>query len=558
MNDNASLAADGRDQQALLQLRRNLTRRFAILPVADSADGHFFSFQAPLTTQLPAGAYVRISTEAGVAYLGQVTSRKIADRDGPEISTEGDMGAGADLAGIHVSRTAYRLQMRFVQGSGTLLGRLGDETVAETTSSDLFENAEITTASSWDVDQYLRLRTSGAAVLDIGELQAGDGTARARLRATGFDRHTFLCGQSGSGKTYSLGAMLERVLLETELRLVIIDPNSDYVHLGEVRPFEEAVRGFGPELSIDGYTALRDRYLAATRGLRVFRPVPRGQSEPNALRIRFSDLAPIVQGLVLRIDPLQDRDEYHALRTTIRQLNRERFSLSDLLAAATADLSQESHSLARRIANLGVAEWDIWAEADDPSVADVLDPNRDEWRAVVLDVGGFSTAAEKSLVATGTFGMFWARRESRKPVLIVVDEAHNICAQEPVDALQAEATERAIRIAAEGRKYGIYLLMSTQRPQKIHNNVLSQCDNLVLMRMNSAADVAQLAEAFSFVPGSLLERASAFVQGESLVAGKVVPSPLLLRFGGRISQEGGSDVPTTWATAATAGTDRES
>jgi DNA helicase HerA-like ATPase len=51
----------------------------------------------------------------------------------------------------------------------------------------------------------------------------------ATLDAGGFDRHTFLCGQSGSGKTYSLGLALERLLVETDLRLVILDPNSDYV-----------------------------------------------------------------------------------------------------------------------------------------------------------------------------------------------------------------------------------------------------------------------------------------------------------------------------------------
>src|SRR5690606_34411171 len=110
------------------------------------------------------------------------------------------------------------------------------------------------------------------------------------------------------------------------------------------------------------------------------------------------------------------------------------------------------------------------------------------------------TAEEKSLIATATMGTFWAWRERRQPVLIVVDEAHNVCAAEPSDPLQAEATERAIRIAGEGRKFGIYLLLSTQRPQKIHPNVLSQCDNLMLMRMNSVADIAELARTFSFVP----------------------------------------------------------
>jgi DNA helicase HerA-like ATPase len=55
--------------------------------------------------------------------------------------------------------------------------------------------------------------------------------------ARGFSRHTFLCGQSGSGKTYSLGVILERLLIETDLRMVVLDPNSD---------FAEAVFSFVP------------------------------------------------------------------------------------------------------------------------------------------------------------------------------------------------------------------------------------------------------------------------------------------------------------------------
>ena len=92
-------------------------------------------------------------------------------------------------------------------------------------------------------------------------------------------------------------------------------------------------------------------------------------------------------------------------------------------------------------------------------------------------------------------------------MLIVIDEAHNVCPAAPEDALTALATEHAVRIAAEGRKFGLYLLTSTQRPQKVHPNVVSQCDNLILMRMNSAADLAYASEIFSFVPAGLLARA---------------------------------------------------
>ena len=128
-------------------------------------------------------------------------------------------------------------------------------------------------------------------------------------------------------------------------------------------------------------------------------------------------------------------------------------------------------------------------------------------------------------------------------------EAHNVCPAEPPDQLVAMAAEHAVRTAAEGRKFGLYLLVSTQRPQKIAENVLSQADNLVLMRLNSLADAAFAQAAFSFVPPSLIERSVIFRQGEALIAGKISPEPALLRFGARVSEEGGADVPATWAAA---------
>ncbi len=70
-----------------------------------------------------------------------------------------------------------------------------------------------------------------------------------------------------------------------------------------------------------------------------------------------------------------------------------------------------------------------------------------------------------------------------------------------------------MQIAAEGRKYGLYLLASTQRPGKVHENVVSQCDNLVLMRMNSTADLADLGRLFSFVAPGLLAGAPVLRHG---------------------------------------------
>ena len=197
-----------------------------------------------------------------------------------------------------------------------------------------------------------------------------------------------------------------------------------------------------------------------------------------------------------------------------------------------------------RVENLGLAEWDVWAEEGGAAVGHKL---AGDWRGLVLDVGGLSSADEKNVVAMSLLGRLWRKREERQPVLVVIDEAHNVCPAEPASELQELAAEHVIRIAGEGRKFGIYLLLSTQRPQKLHPNVLSQCDNLILMRMNSQEDIGQLQSTFSFVPPRLLDQSSGFTLGRALVAGKISPTPTLAKFEGRLSHEGGGDVPATWA-----------
>src|SRR5918993_6132384 len=71
--------------------------------------------------------------------------------------------------------------------------------------------------------------------LRIGTLLESEDAAPSHVLAAKLNRHTFWCGQSGSGKTYALGVALEQVLLHTRLPLVILDPNSDFVKLGDLR-----------------------------------------------------------------------------------------------------------------------------------------------------------------------------------------------------------------------------------------------------------------------------------------------------------------------------------
>jgi len=495
---------------------RELRRRFeqAIPAAAVSMDGRSFGYQIAIGSAVPPpGGFVAL-VDGDVRRLGQVITQELMTRDGPEVGASLD---GESLSGDGALDIQARVQVRVVEGSGIVLSGDGAP----------FVDARIEDATGLEVAELARPRR-GTAELAIGTLLAGgDDAVPARIDAGGFDRHTFLCGQSGSGKTYSLGVVLEQLLLNTELRVVVIDPNSDFVRLREAR------EGADP--------AFAARLAELASSILVRSPAAAGD---DRLRIRFPELDGAAYAGVLQLDPIRDSDEYDEL---LRALEDGPGSPAyEVLASSSATpVSEGLDRLLRRVRNLGVDRFGVWARQQAGTVLEDLD--RDDWRCLVVDIGTLGTPIEKTLVAQAVLSRLWERRLARRPLLIVIDEAHNVCPQLPEGGLQFLATETTIRIAAEGRKFGLYLLVSTQRPQKVHENIVSQCDNLLLMRMNSVADVGHLTEVFSFVPPSLLQRATGFRQGEALIAGKVVPTPTFVRFGARVSEEGGSDVPADWA-----------
>ncbi|PAY22314.1 ATPase [Dietzia natronolimnaea] len=341
--------------------------------------------------------------------------------------------------------------------------------------------------------------------------------APARLDARRFNRHTFWCGQSGSGKTYALGVVLEQLLLHTELPMVILDPNADFVRLPEARDEAGAAE-------VARLAELDIRVLRSSEG------------SGERLRARYVDLSPASKAALLQLDPIADAEEYNVLlRTNVRA---EDFDSVEALATLRASSDPGEVQLSYRMENLQVLEWDLWSRGAG-SVVDVIGQRP---RATVMDLGGFTHPAESKVAALALVEHLWSRREDREPILIVIDEAHNVCPPDPQTDVERALTRQLVQIAAEGRKFGLWLLLSTQRPIKIHPNVLSQCDNLGLMRVNSPRDLMELAEVFGFAGEDQIRRSASFAQGQALFAGGFVSEPTYVQMGRRITEESGGDV----------------
>ncbi|UUT35901.1 hypothetical protein [Microbacterium elymi] len=73
-------------------------------------------------------------------------------------------------------------------------------------------------------------------------------------------------------------------------------------------------------------------------------------------------------------------------------------------------------------------------------------------------------------------------------------------------------------------------------------NVLSQCDNLALMKTASPRDLGELRELFGYAPEELVSAAPAFGKGQALFAGGFSAEPQLVQMGSRLTEEGGGDV----------------
>jgi hypothetical protein len=127
----------------------------------------------------------------------------------------------------------------------------------------------------------------------------------------------------------------------------------------------------------------------------------------------------------------------------------------------------------------------------------------------------------------GEFGGDEAR--GSLPIVLVLEEAQNYIGETRHGEEPSISRVVFERIAREGRKHGLGLVVSSQRPSELSKTVLSQCSSFIVHRLQNPEDLRYFKEIVPGIYGDLLNQLPALAPQTALVLGECVRAPALVR-----------------------------
>lgn len=125
---------------------------------------------------------------------------------------------------------------------------------------------------------------------------------------------------------------------------------------------------------------------------------------------------------------------------------------------------------------------------------------------------------------------FWTPPQYRHPILLACDEAHlYLPKKQDTNPLERAAVESVERIAKEGRKYGVGVMVISQRPSDVSETILSQCNNFISLRLTNPNDQLTVRKMLPDSLGDLMQMLPLMDVGEAVVVGDAVLLPTRIR-----------------------------
>lgn len=351
-------------------------------------------------------------------------------------------------------------------------------------------------------------------------------------------KHTAVLGSTGSGKSCAVAAIIHSILERGQEagysswrpRIVILDPHNEY---GAAFPTHS-------RLSTDNGTLLLPYWLLNFQ-------------ETVALLIGKTEFVATSQANIIKKALLEERTAGASMlrleggSITVDspvpyKLGSFRAKIESEKSALTAS-KQDSHNSILQKLDVLVAdarlkflmtEWPGGTIDPLPSIVTQLVGDRNQPSVIDLsgvpnEVAGVSSA----VIARTLFNLkIWQTSDERAadPVLLVCEEAHRYVPNS--GEAQYEAAQEAIRrIAKEGRKYGVGLLLVSQRPSEVEATVLSQCNSWIVLRVTNDSDREHVKAILPDSMAGLTKMLSGLRRQEAIFVGQaaMLPSRILIR-----------------------------
>ncbi len=356
--------------------------------------------------------------------------------------------------------------------------------------------------------------------------------------------HSLIVGQSRSGKTTVARRLVEEIILRTAARVIIIDPNSDFIKIDKI------AKGS----SIDFVNEWKEK-------MRQCEVISKRIDKPPGLS--WGRLLPSEKQAVLRLSPEENFLEYREFR---RHLEYEKVHGESMTFEAFRESKffqfASGESVERYRAWLeGVTAPGLWVPTDLDNI--IEDENK---RLIVIDLA-VEEEQVRYMTAARTLEVLWRAGEKKRTkaasgrrssswvgTIVVIDEAHLFAPPVAEDPQRRLLAERVERFCDQGKKLNLFLVLITQQPSKLNPRILSECNNRIILRMNDQLSLKVLENAYGGergrYDGSLTFPPN---QGWGLIEGALLSDmmppdsyPRFVRFMKGRTQEGGGSPSTKW------------
>ncbi len=335
-------------------------------------------------------------------------------------------------------------------------------------------------------------------------------------------KHVSILARTGSGKSYTAAVILEE-LLENGIPMLIIDPHGEYLTLRESNDVDDKVfkrygvtgKGYGKQVTV--YTpAEREINPDADRLFRL-----------NEVNLTTSDLSQLFA---------DDRSKSQTaiLHEAISKLraDKDKYTVDDIIFEVGQDKSKARWNVIHALEKL--KETGLLSE-NPTTVNELIKPGH----ASIIDMKGVEPDVQSMIVARLCSQLFEMRKLGKiSPCMLVIEEAHNFCPERGFD--KTTSTDILRTIASEGRKFGLGLLVISQRPARVDKNVISQCNTQIIMRITNANDLKALSKGIEGLSSGLEEEIKRLPPGVAMIVSNRVERPILVDVRVRRSKHGGT------------------